>query len=875
MEFRQALENVTTYLDKENLFYPLIITEYREGMIPQTEHNEIFLYYINNAGTMGQGLFNRVIPQGLDIDKRELKFKSKSHLEMQTFNVYTLEMILNDVLIINGIYNVDAKKIIQGNDDISKFVAKKEKEIKKVTKLNTLDDDVSNKFKEYLYSHGIVDTTPYFKVEFVDELNKKQVGFYIDTTTYNTYAGFLYNPTTNTFQKDKVNGDSPTISIKDNELGIIIGEGQKDVFSLINENSSFIINNGIYGHKKTIENLMPYVESQKGIVFLVDKDLAGVYFIYETLDKMYPEKGIKSDFNYFHEQIFNHLNKYLTSDQFKEFIEKLNEYKNMSPVEKIMTGINPKFDSLLEDSFFTTFYSKNTFSFKGSEDFNLTYKMILLLSEHLNVPKASFFPYEIIKNSFEKTLNTHLLNENIFIETPLIGKDFNEHYQKLLMTLDKLIDNNSTYFKDYLPHYQLKSTIQLLSPIEIEQLKIIKENESIEMYIKALKEIIQKKQMLYKDYFELTTSNPFNELTYEKYVAPIEVKESVSNDEEKTLKPLLDEKTLENYMVYGIDEAGMGSMVGPLSSAIAYIDETLFSTYLKEQVLSDTNVVGEDLQKVRMVIETNTDKNKIKKELSSFMNKHLDDKDMPNSLKNFYLYTLIGDSKELNNNQIYAVMEMMKQTNLARIEHRYGNVHNHGEIKQAQKKLFDILSSIPTLLGQDEIAKFNGIKEKTDTSTIAGKLRYKLLDDITTKEKLIIIDGNSTEQAVKTPHQTHFEPKADGLYFQVGLASIVSKYYQLEAIKTITQEFEKVATKITVPEDKKLIETLIGEISSSKGYPTPRHIKAFNDIQPLLLKYPSLEEIMIKSYRNNVQTQDMFTKSKRNNEEMNVEKQII
>jgi len=821
MYLTEAINIINNYFNDNPVSKSLKITLYKEGLTPQIEQNELFLYYIKDEAGYGVGLLNLNtddVPNEILKQLQTPKYLQKTGFELKSFNVNNLKKIFNDVLFLNKIFDVDVEKVFKGENNIKKEnIINKRKIIKK--ELINFEKEI--KFKEYLISRGIInfDKIKYYKIITKNDFGEEETGYYQPTTGPYSFAGYILK--NNNFEKDKIGFDLPTI-YKNNSNITIISEGQMDSFSYMKNNENLLINNGINISSSYIKNVKEIINKKNKILFLLDRDIAGLKHILNTFVKIDYSfyESFQKELKKLHYNIQLKIKKFINTDMFQNFLKEYQQYENTHPLKRKKLKINfQTYSTFNSNQVFQKHLKAGNFDFtvdKESINLNENYLLILLFQKQFKIPYNYFIEDEILKEYSNniKQIIENKLKINIDIKYPKYGKDFNEELLFYLKELDNQINPDNTIFG------KSNKKINILSN---EEIKNIKQDNKIE-YIKQLKKIIFSKDLFNKNL--IINLNNQTEIKKEK---------TYEN------KALIYEN---KYMVYGIDETAMGNYAGPVIATITSADKKSIKNKLINDLNNDitfqnfiNNIDNKQIKEKLKNIEINI--NNISYKDLYFINKL---NNVPKSLKNIYNFKLITDSKKLTRKQIKQINELinyLKENKLIKSKTIIKKCNEHKKVKQIQKEIFKELIQLPQPLTKEQKEKIQNSIEKRD--------------------KIIVIDGQNIGIDIKNNKiPIIFEPKADLNYFSVSLSSIIAKQEEINYIENISKKIETMIPNYLKNEEKEIINNYILNLRNSNAYGTENHINNLKKVIEINKKIPVIINYLKQVYRKNEIINELF-----------------
>lgn len=834
-------------------------------------------YYTKQDASFGNLNYN--IDNLTDNEKNKLELyrliEKKKGLNSVTFlNKKELIFLFNDVLVMNGMDTLDVNKILLEEENLQKDKTTFQENDEKITETKKIIYNDEKDFELYLLKRGIDPNKHFYisslfkKIETTNSYNEKQNYYGIECVYRNSFDGYKLP----FIEKAKIGFNSPTI-INNNSKILYVSEGKFDLFEKYKnqKNIDLLINNGINYSKFYFETLQD--KKYEKIKFLIDKDIPGIIFFMETIAKL---NAKNEEINTFIEKQFILLNKKLLTilkdfsetEDFINFYETIKKVKKYNPIKRKSAVEEVKLLSLIDgNQFFEKYDTTRGFNIEIEENNKVidTYHLILLFNEIFKLDKNFFLNSEIIKNHLDN-LKPYL--NNIDFEISEKTKDFNDETQIKISILDFYIQNENVKKQDIYIRNNInyKYNFNLSFEINREEFKNLK-NDNINDYYKKINLLFEKIKIFDIEYI--------NNIQYNIDIEKINSIELENNSNEKEL-----DKTIENdYNVYGIDEAGMGTSIGPLFTTIVYANQEDIKNYLLNELnnLDFRNTIDNFNSYERKILNNleekilNNEIEDFKQNFEKILKKNIFNN--LNSIKplyNLYCYSLINDSKKIDNEDILKLKDFIKELSdmsLIKFNLSISNVQYHDKIKDIQKKEFKNLISIPEKIGEDNKNKLIRNKEKLENIeilSIKNKIVLNLINNFLSKDKLIIIDGIDVlnKDYNREDIKIHFEPKADSKYFQVSLASIVSKSEQISFIKNLCLEIEKISDKIVNKETKDLITKFKNEINNNNGYFTERHKKVLIEICENKNIPEDLINLIKENYRINKATEPLLSNLK-------------
>jgi len=840
-------------------------------------------YYTKKDSSFGN--LNYSVENLTDEEKKRLELykilEKKKGLSTVTFlTKKELIYLFNDILIMNGLNNYDVNKILLEEDDIIKDKNSFQEE-EKIVSVKELDIEKEKDFNLYLLKRGIdpkkhPKIVSLFKTIITKKTYENEANTYIGINGFykNSFDGYKLP----TLEKAKIGFNSPTF-ISNDGRELYISEGKFDTFHFFKKNNyvDYLINNGI-NYSKFLFEVLDKKRYEK-INFVVDKDIPGIIFYLETLQKLTRSESIQNEiekgFVLLNKKLLTILKDFSETAVFQEKLKILNDFKNSNPLKRKKDSEGKRLLSLTEgNTYFEKYDSSKGFDILIEENNQLldTHHLMMVLTDMVQTHKYSFLHKDILEPELKKI--TDMFEGKIDFLLSEKTKDFNDETQLKIKILDKCIQEKSE--KGILllnsgAECIYSSTLKL-SDLNYDIINTLR-NNSLKFYEK-MNEFLDTIEIDYS----INHSIGF-EIDKEK-INSIEL-DSYSSKE-------LEETDLNNYMVYGIDEAGMGTAIGSLHMTLVYADKERIENHLLHDIHSNLmyqNAVNE-LGDFEKNIIKNLENYLLEKNVPDFikefetMKKNRIFKDSENSwilkpLENLYLFYKINDSKQLDNELILKISELMEELeklSLLKKEYKDIKVDYHYDIKKVQKEGFIALSEIPQKVNDELKTKLISSKDKIEKlqeekGILSLKNRYILefIDDSLSKNKMVVIDGDDLLKELKREDiKIHFEPKADSKYFQVSLASIFSKAKQLEGIEKNVLELTSYVSKIKNTKLKSTLENLIHEIKNSKGYLTPKHIKTLEKVSDIETIPENIVSYLENIYRKNEKTTPLFKKISKN-----------
>lgn len=872
LDVNTILERINTFVnEKIELNYPFKIYPQYVSMAETT--NFFIKFYNYKSGCFGNLVYDT---EHLSEEKKEKlilqkKLDLKRGLNSGIFlKKEDLVYLLNDILFINEIYNIDPVKVILDKDNyIKKEKVVEEEEITEIKRI-----DLSNsEYKNYFLNRGInldknENKKDYFRKSFVEhnfkllttknKLNNTIKEYLAIKCIYkNSFDGYLLPK----YEKAKIGFNSPTLYIKDSDK-ISIFEGKMDVLTVANYDSDIFLNNGINYNKYLFSTLEKNYKEKN---FYLDKDMPGIIFFLETIGNLYKEdKKIEEIFYTLNKKLLLILDEFTKTEIFKNFYDNYRNIKKENPIKRKKNPFFQIFEKIKNNEYFDKFNTNLKFKINLNDNKILdTYNLILLFNDIFELNKDELFPEKILSEELSKIKE---LDKSINFYFPnKFMKDFNDEFRRKM----KIIDRHITDKEEENYNFVIEPKISENEKIRLYNLR----NNDINDYKKEIINIIDNSFINYFETYKFKVN--FNKI--EERFLNLDLEESnfeIENNENY------------NNIIYGIDETGIGKVLGSIFVTMTYANKNYINDFLIENInnnlqyreyLNELNNNKLFLLDKDIVENKNCELNRIKTLLKNF---NEDEKENLKPLFDYYYYLSITDSKKLNDdmiNNIYNLLKELEKNLLLNIRTEKTFIKNIEKVKTEQKKSFiDLINSIPEMNEESrEIYQYKKDTLENESKNYKlsrkDKIKLKLLTDVLIKDKKIIIDGENIlyNKNLRKDINIIFEPKADFNYFEVSLSSIISRTEELIENNEIVKNIYDFSNNEKNEKNKEILINLANNIKNSKGYWTENHKNCFLEVLSLKNLNKNCINYLKSIYRNTKVTKDLFDI---NNDENNIER---